>query len=238
MKKISTRAATGNQWAKLTRHIELTHYCRSVLIQHFKDRPNVYAAGNNFIYFEQGVPSAVVSPDCYVVFGIPMRLRNSYMTWKEGGHLPSFVLEITSKKTRRDDVRKKRALYENVLRVPEYFLFDPDGDYLKPRLQAYRMINGRYELLLPTDNRIYSEQLGLFLVMQDDQMYFYDPETDTKLLTYAELQARVEAESQARMKLEAELARAQAKLAELQKQMEEATSLRDAVDRKRNEDNL
>ena len=28
----------------------------------------------------------------------------------------------------------KRPLYERTLRVPEYFLFDPTGDYLRPRL--------------------------------------------------------------------------------------------------------
>ncbi len=249
-------SSDGKPMGETDRHVELMHYCRAALIYHFRERPDIYIAGNNFLYFEQGNPQAVVSPDCYVVPGAPMRLRDTYMTWKEDGKLPSFVLEITSRKTRRDDIRKKLPLYRDVLRVAEYFLFDPDGDYLKPRLQGYRLINGQYELLLPTDDRILSEQLNLDLVFNGGQLRFYDPAHNRMLESYAEAMYRIQqeskraddeakrvnqeaqaldilrdqltAEAQSRVLLEAELAQMRAALEALQKQTLEAALLRSA----------
>lgn len=93
-------SSDGKPMGETDKHVELMLYCRMALMQFYRDRPNVYIAGNNFLYFEQGNPRAVVSPDCYVVPGIQMELRDTYMTWKENGNLPSFVFEITSRKTR------------------------------------------------------------------------------------------------------------------------------------------
>src|SRR5690242_8713151 len=126
----------GKPMAETRLHQDLIIYCLEALRYRYKDRPDVEIAGNNFIYFEQGNPKARVSPDCYVVFGVEKRLRDSYMVWREGGKLPSVVFEITSRKTQKEDVQKKRPLYEQALKVPEYFQFDPTGDYLKPPLQG------------------------------------------------------------------------------------------------------
>jgi Uma2 family endonuclease len=123
-------------------------------------RPDVYVSGNNFIYYEEGNPRARVSPDAYVVFGAPMRARDSYFAWQEGGLLPGVVFEITSRSTKNEDIVTKFEWYERVLRVPEYFLFDPTGDYLRPRLQGYRIgPDNRYTRLELTDDRLHSEQL-------------------------------------------------------------------------------
>ena len=61
------------------------------------------------------------------------------MAWKEHGRLPAVVFEFTSRKTQREDTDTKLPLYERTLRTPEYFLFDPTGDYFRPRLQGYRL---------------------------------------------------------------------------------------------------
>ena len=53
------------------------------------------------------------------------------------------IFEVTSSKTRKEDSVTKRDLYAK-LGVLEYFLFDPLGDYLKPRLQGYRLEDDRY----------------------------------------------------------------------------------------------
>ncbi len=72
------------------------------------------------------------------MFGAEQRPRNSYKSWEEEGVLPAVVVEFTSRKTRVEDVSEKMQLYER-LRIPEYFLFDPIGDYLRPALRGYRM---------------------------------------------------------------------------------------------------
>ncbi len=94
-----------------------------------------YVAGNLFIYFEEGNPKAVVAPDVFVVLGVQQRQRRIYCSWREQNRLPDVVIELTSKKTRKADEVSKPALYAR-LGVREYFLFDPYGEYLDPRLQA------------------------------------------------------------------------------------------------------
>jgi Uma2 family endonuclease len=44
--------------------------------------------------------------------------RDYYLVWKEG-KAPDFVAEITSKTTKREDQKKKLAIYRDILRVPE-----------------------------------------------------------------------------------------------------------------------
>src|SRR5215216_3625522 len=82
-------SSDGKPMAETDQHAELMIYFKEALRHHYADRPEVYISGNNFIYYEEGNPKAHISPDCYVVFGAGMRLRNSFMTWREGGLLPS-----------------------------------------------------------------------------------------------------------------------------------------------------
>src|SRR2546421_3224618 len=61
----------------------------SVLGVRYADQPDVYVAGNNFVYWEEGNPRKRLSPDSYVVFGVPKFDRPNYKSWEEGGHLPA-----------------------------------------------------------------------------------------------------------------------------------------------------
>jgi Uma2 family endonuclease len=70
-----------------------------------------YVAGNLFLYFEEGNPSAVVAPDVFVVFGIPQRNRRTYKTWEHNNKGPDLVIELTSSKTRYEDLGNKRVIY-------------------------------------------------------------------------------------------------------------------------------
>ena len=143
-KEIVYPVRDGKPVGETDAHVDLTLLGKDVLRNFFRDRPDVYISGNNFIYFEQGNPKARVSPDGYVVFGVPMRQRDCYKVWEEGGRTPAVVFEYTSRSTRKTDQNEKRVLYEQSLRVPEYFLFDPRGDYMRPRLQGYRLAGGTY----------------------------------------------------------------------------------------------
>lgn len=182
----------GRPMGETDKHRELMAYLIAALKIHFSGQPNVYVSGNNFVFWQEGKPKLRVSPDTYVVFGPDSRLRDSYMSWKEGGALPSVVIEVTSRSTQREDVETKLPLYEQTLKTPEYFLFDPTGDYLKPRLQGYRLIDGRYVRLELTENRLYSEQLGLDLMQVGETLRLYDPITQKLLPTPQEQAEQIE----------------------------------------------
>ncbi len=99
-------------------------YARDSLRLHFRDRSDVYVAGNLLIYYEEGNPKARVAPDVFVVLGVPNRDRSSYFLWEER-KAPDFVLEVTSRSTLREDQGRKRALYRR-LGITEYWQFhDP-----------------------------------------------------------------------------------------------------------------
>jgi Uma2 family endonuclease len=156
-------------------HVRETLNCIQFLRFWFRNRPDVYVIGNNFVYWNEGFPRDRVSPDCYVVFGVEKRIRPSYKSWEEGGKLPDVVFEFTSKSTMRQDIDRKLALYGKVWKSQEYFLFDPNREYLNPPLQGYTLVDGEYTSMPLRDNRIHSEQLGLDLVMNGAYLRFYDP---------------------------------------------------------------
>ena len=113
-------------------------------------------------YYEQGNPSAVVSPDVFVVKGVPKGLRRTYKLWEEQ-QPPVVVFEMTSRSTRLEDKGNKRALYA-MLGVREYFMFDPLAEYLKPPLQGFRLLGEEYIAIdQAEDGSLISQELGLRL---------------------------------------------------------------------------
>ncbi|WP_281380312.1 Uma2 family endonuclease [Armatimonas rosea] len=183
----------GKPMAETDAHRFLISNSVSALLWHFSSRSHeVYVSGNNFFYYKEGDPKARLSPDTYVVFGPEQRDRNSYKSWEEGDALPAVVFEFTSKKTQKEDVSDKMQTYEQ-LRIPEYFLFDPTGDYLKPSLRGYRMTPlGMYSPIAPQENgRLASEQLGLELAADGVRLRFFNPATGEFLPTLAEAQSEI-----------------------------------------------
>jgi Uma2 family endonuclease len=187
-------------------------YAVEALDIYFQHRADVYVSGNMFIYYEEGNPEAVVAPDVFVVCGTAKQERSSYFLWREPKG-PDFVLEITSRRTRSQDQGPKRGTYA-FLGVPEYFQYDPTGDYLRPPLQGLRLVGDHYEAL-PTRQSpdgslsVSSAVLGLELRVAGGGLHFYDPTTGQKLLSHRE----AEQERQAAL---AALRAAEARIAELE----------------------
>ena len=184
-------------------HVLLFVECLEELREFFADQNDVWVGGNIFVYYVKGDPRKVVCPDLLVVKGIPKRrpggLRRTYQVWKER-KAPNFVLELTSDETRENDMGRKFDLYGQVLKVAEYFLFDPLGDYLNPSVQGYRLRGGKYIPIRPVQGRLPSRELGLHLVVIDGMLRFYDPVAQRLLPTREEQAAarsRAEAEAQA-----------------------------------------
>jgi Uma2 family endonuclease len=133
------------------------------LTAHFAGRQDVYVSGNLLVYYAEGNAGRHLSPDCFVVFGVPNHNRDTFRTWEEEA-VPAVVFEVTSKTTRREDTRTKRTVYQNVWEVDEYFLFDPLEDYLDPSLQGFRRVRGAFQPIKPNkDESMSSQRLGLTL---------------------------------------------------------------------------
>ena len=134
-----------------------------------------------------------MSPDVFVVKGVPKQKRLYYLVWEEGKG-PDVVIELTSKSTKNEDLKKKFQLYQDVLKVSEYFLFDPLGDYLKPRLQGFRLQGEKYEPVLPVKNRLPSQMLRLHLEEGGENLRLYDPKSGKWLLTPTEERQKLQHE--------------------------------------------
>jgi len=181
-----------------------THRCEmnaliEALEERFRDQSDAYVAGNNFLYYEEGRPNAVFSPDVYVVLGVEKRRRRVYKLWEESV-APCFVMELSSRKTWLEDIGNKKALCAR-LGVAEYFLYDPEADVVKPPLQGYRLQGSgpqaEYRRIQPRDDgRLESEQLDLILWLDDAlQLHCSDARTGERFLRPDESrQARRDAE--------------------------------------------
>jgi Uma2 family endonuclease len=198
------------------------------LERHFRDAPDIYVSGNLMFYYEEGNPSAVVSPDVFVVKGVRKGLRRTYKLWDEGV-APCVVIEMTSRSTRLEDKGNKRALYAQ-LGVREYFLFDPLGEYLKPPLQGFTLVDGEYAALpVESDGGIISRELGLKLYRDETVLRLFDLTSGREVVRTEDLSDVLQqalsivqqAEEQARLAAEhARLAAEQARLAAEQAQRE------------------
>ena len=123
-----------------------------------------------FVYYVQGDPKRNVCPDAFVAMDVAREPdRRSYKVWKEGKG-PDVVFEVTSRKTRKQDLTKKFDIYRDVLRVAEYFLFDPFEEYLDPSLQGYRLVAGIYQPIPTIKGGMPSEVLGLELQRSGDDL--------------------------------------------------------------------
>jgi len=71
----------GEPVAETDVHISTVIYLREALRDHFRDDPQMYVAGNLFLYYVEGDPAQVVAPDVFVVFGVPKGDRWVYKVW-------------------------------------------------------------------------------------------------------------------------------------------------------------
>ena len=153
----------GQPMGETDTHWDATADLAYTLKDRYRDATDVYVASDNLVHYEEGNPSAVISPDVYVVFGVANGQRRTYKLWKEGGNAPAAVFEVTSRGTWIEDKGNKMAVCA-MLGVREYYLYDPELDYLEPPLQGYRLVGDRYERMAPdAAGALCSDALGLTL---------------------------------------------------------------------------
>ncbi|HLQ46010.1 MAG TPA: Uma2 family endonuclease, partial [Planctomycetaceae bacterium] len=181
------------------------------LLEYFYSGQMVYVTGDMLLYYEQGNPKKFVVPDVFVIKGLVQKKRRIIRTWIER-KVPDCVIEVTSRKTRKKDAVTKPELYAR-LGIPEYFLFDPDLDYLDPPLQGYRLAGEAYQSIpRESDGSLVSEQLGLRLFHDNDDLQLFRLDTGERLLTGREQADRARQEQTETL---AEVARLRAELARL-----------------------
>ena len=149
----------------------------------YATKPKVYVGGNLLLYYQEGNRRKHVAPDVLVALGVPKEPpRENYLVWVEG-KAPDVVVEITSKSTKQEDKQKKFEIYRDILRVSEYFLFDPTEDYLDPPLQGFRLERSKYVPIEPIAGRLPSQALGLHLERDGQNLRLVDPTTGERILT-------------------------------------------------------
>lgn len=211
----------GKPMAETDWHRDLMNALIDTLKLHYEAQPRTYVSGNLLMFYEPGNRRRHVSPDVFVVKGVPKRDRPNHLVWEEKA--PDVVIELTSSSTRHEDIVTKYRLYQDTLRVKEYFLFDPLGDYLDPPMQGHRLRQGQYHPIRLVHGRLPSRILGLHLERSGRELRLYDPTTGQWLLTPREIarQAedhvrRVEAE---RQRVEAENEQLRREIAALRRRL-------------------
>lgn len=187
--------ADGKPLAETDLHRKLMTALIDQLERWYAHDPLVYVTGNLLVFYVPGNKRRHVSPDVMVVRGVPRGDRLNYLIWEEGKG-PDLVIELTSSSTRAEDTTRKFQLYRDTLKVQEYFLFDPFGDYLQPRLQGYRLSRGRYVAVRPVQGRLPSKVLGLHLERAGEMLRLYDPIRRHWLPTPQEELAQIRADVQ------------------------------------------
>jgi len=142
-----------------------------------RGRSDFFIGGNTFVYYsveqaravaedvKAGLPSShpkatFRGPDVFFVDHVSGGLREAWIAWEEGGRLPDLIVELLSPSTERIDRKTKMALYAQVFRTRNYFLFDPNNQ----TLEGYRLVGNAYEPIAPDrQGRLRSAVLGLDL---------------------------------------------------------------------------
>lgn len=193
LKYIEYPESDGKPMAETDKHIQQIINLRFALTEHFQGDPQVYVGSNLLLYYVEGDHSKSVAPDVFFVRGVPKHDRRVYKLWAEG-QAPQVVLEISSRSTRKEDLREKKDLYAQI-GVREYFIFDPEYA-LKPPFRAFRLHGTAFVEEVVSGHRVLSRELGLELVDDGTTLRLFHPLTQTWLRTPTEeATARQEAES-------------------------------------------
>jgi len=148
----------------------------------FRDRLDVFVAGDLLWYPVEGQPETRQAPDAMVVFGRPKGDRGSYMQWLEEGIPPQVVFEILSpgNRYRYKQAIKKFDFYQRH-GVEEFYAYDPDSFVLDGWKRSG-------DLLAEIDdmNGWVSPRLGVRFDRSQGELILIDP-AGQRFLTYAEL---------------------------------------------------
>jgi Uma2 family endonuclease len=148
------------------------------------------------IYYHPDKPAIV--PDAFLSLGVERfydeELRPSYVVWDENV-MPLFVLEVVSQNYRKEYSTK---LEEYQALGVLYYVIYSSRRRRKPRLEVYKLVNGKYEL--QSGNPVWMPEIGLgigcergnYSGVTREWLYWYD--ADSKRYLTPEEQVKQEAQ--------------------------------------------
>ncbi len=140
-------------------------------------RPTLYSENEVFsaidlnLYYDVEHTNWYKRPDWFASVGVSRlyenkELRWSYVVWQERVN-PFIVVELLSPGTEKEDLGQtlrdltkpptKWEVYERILRVPYYVVFDRYKDVLK----IFQLNGGHYQLLNLSEPRLFLQEIGL-----------------------------------------------------------------------------
>ena len=187
-------------------HAEVCTYLRVVAKAQYADDPSVAVFSDCGIYWD--IPGLKHhSPDFCVIFGVKKRKRWETFRVKTEKVWPSLIIEVTSPKTRKLDIKTKVKQYARA-KVPYYVIADvhqEEGERRRLTLISYRLEGTAY-VSVPADKlgRVWLEPINLWLGVQlnpetgDDRLVLIDSATNEEIGDYTAVdRARMEAIQQA-----------------------------------------
>ncbi|MBK1988270.1 Uma2 family endonuclease [Sphaerospermopsis aphanizomenoides BCCUSP55] len=126
-------------------------------------RTDGYVGGNMFVYYSlaQLKNQNFRGPDFFAVLDVPKTERLSWVVWEEGKS-PDVVIELLSESTAKNDKNEKKLIYQNQMRVSEYFWFNP---FNPDDFAGFHINSGVYEpIAFNENNQLVSKVLDLTLV--------------------------------------------------------------------------
>ncbi len=161
----------------------------------FRDREDVFVAGDLFWYSVEGRPDIRMAPDVMIVFGRPKGDRPSYKQWEEENIAPQVVFGVLSPSNSLLEMAKKLEFYDRY-GVEEYYLYDPEtGDFTG----WIRGEDGRLRVIDEIQGWV-SPSLGVRFEIEDGELRVIRPDGQ-RFMTYLELQQQAEHERQRAAKL-------------------------------------
>ena len=131
----------------------------------------IFSVGDMNLYYDVEHPLWYKRPDWFGVVGAPRLyegrdMRLSYVVWQERVN-PFVVVELLSPGTEKEDLGRtergadtpptKWEVYEQILRIPYYILFDRYTSELK----AFRLVGGRYQAMEILDQPVSIPEWGV-----------------------------------------------------------------------------
>lgn len=163
----------------------------------FREREDVFVAGDLLWYPVEGQPRICRAPDTMVVLGRPKGYRGSYKQWEEDGLAPQVVFEVRSPANGFKEMLEKLAFYE-AYAVEEYYTYDPD-----PERNDLTGFQRQGERLRPIDemNGWVSPRLGIRFDMSGAELRIFAPD-GTPFRSHEEIEQERKAEQVARQQAE------------------------------------
>jgi Uma2 family endonuclease len=141
----------------------------------WQDRQDFFIGATLTVYFsrQQLKNREFRGPDFFLVKNTERRHRNSWVVWEEDGQYPDLIIELLSPSTASVDRNLKRRLYAERFHTPEYFYFSPET----AEFAGFSLQLDQYAPIEANERGwLWSEVLGLFLGIQDQQLRYFSIE--------------------------------------------------------------